>query len=1116
MPKSEKLSIKSDTPGGRLFLLGNEAIARGAIEAGVQVMAAYPGTPSTEIAETLMNLAPDFNLYAEWSVNEKVAFGVAVGAALCGVRAMAVMKHVGVNVALDSLMTAAYMGTTGGLVIVEAEDPGQWSSQGEQDNRLTAEQTYLPMLEPASVQEALEMTRDAFKLSEEFQQPIFLRSVTRLGHARADVTLGKIHQLNRPGIFKKDPSNLVYLPAAARKGRRQMVARFNKIRERVDSLPYNQLKITAGARLGIITSGIAHSYVLDALNILGLKDQVSVLKIGTAFPLPEKLIKKILLSVPDVLIIEELEPFIENHVRVIAQIAGINVDIRGKGPVPLIGELTPRKVTEVIAHVTATALPVDFAAIDQRVREVEPLLPYRPPSLCPGCPHRASHYAIKMACEEYQRETGIEPLKPGDIGCNALGSNSPLNGVDVATCMGGGFDLANGIARVSDVPIIAHLGDSTFFHSGMAPMVNAVYNRARITMIVLDNLTTAMTGSQPSPSTGTSSRGEPTLSIRPEAIARACGIQFVEIVDPNDFKRSRQVLAQALKFKGPSFIVFRSPCAILDQRDKRARGEKIQPHQINQEKCLANALPFCTAACPLHIDVRGYVKLIAEGDYDAALKLVKAKLPFPGIVGRVCTHPCETKCQRGEVDESIAIAALKRSAADFGRTDNEDLIMPVERPEKVAVIGGGPAGLMAAYDLRKAGYQVTVFEALPVLGGMLSVGIPEYRLPRSISLPELERIQKMGVAVRLNTRIGQEIEFSSLRKIFAAVVIAAGAHRAVKLNIENCDLPDVISGTDFLRDVNLGRRVLAKERVAIIGGGNTAVDCARTYLKLVMLEQSEASGGAGFKKEVNLVYRRDKPQMPAIVAEINEAAREGVKFTFLANPVKIVAESGRVIGLECTRTRLGPVDAGGRARPEPVAGSNFIIPADLVIAAIGEEPDLDFLTDSGLTAGRLLQADPLTLATNVPGVFAAGDVASGPATVIEALAAGRKAAISVDRYLNGQPLDVNRQAEGSQVSSLIVDINNVIKEKRQTVPTLAPGLRHNLKEIELGFNRNQAIKEAARCLACGCEQCIKLLGCPAIGVIEGEVTIDRTQCPGCGLCAQICPAQAIGPEVLQG
>jgi len=581
------LTISSDAPGEKLYLLGNEAIARGAIEAGIQVAAAYPGTPSTEILETLAGVAREFDIYVEWSVNEKVAFEVALAASLCGVRAMASMKHVGVNVAHDPLMTAGYIGAKGGLVLLSADDPWAWSSQNEQDNRYIAEQGYIPVLEPSSVQEAKDMMVDAFRLSEEFKHLFMVRSVTRISHGRSDVVLGEIPEVRRKGSFEKDRSWLVYTPVEARKNRVLMIERFERIREAVNSFPYNQLRLVDGARLGIIACGLSYSYTLEAIKWLELDNEISVLKVGTPHPLPRELVKRLLNSVEEILVVEELEPFVELHVKAIAGEDNIRVKIHGKDLIPLIGELSTRKVTEAIAELTKSQPPIDFGKLDKLGQEIAPILPSRPPTLCPGCPHRASQYAMKVAGQRVAKDYGkdIEPIYPGDIGCYTLSYLPPIESMDIDICMGAGFGIANGLAHVVEAPIIAQLGDSTFFHAGIPAMINAVYNKANITMVIFDNSATAMTGFQPHPGTGYTATGEETTSVRPEDIARACGVKFVEVVDPFDLKKAIDTFEKAIKFDGPSVVVSRSPCAIIEQREKRERGEKIVPYYIDQERC---------------------------------------------------------------------------------------------------------------------------------------------------------------------------------------------------------------------------------------------------------------------------------------------------------------------------------------------------------------------------------------------------------------------------------------------------------------------------------------------------------------------------------------------------
>ena len=583
----KELTISSDAPGERLYMLGNEAIARGAIEAGVQVAAAYPGTPSTEILETLAKAAKTFGIYVEWSINEKVAFEIALAASLCGVRAMASMKHVGVNVAHDPLMTAGYIGAKGGLVLVSADDPWAWSSQNEQDNRYIAEQGYIPVLEPSSVQEAKDMMVDAFKLSEEFRQLFMLRSVTRISHGRGDVVLGEISKVRRKGSFEKDRSWLVYTPIEARKNRVLMLGRLERIRKAVNTFPYNQLKLVVGARLGIIACGLSYSYILEALKWLGLDGKVSVLKIGTPYPLPGELVKGLLSSVEEVLVVEELEPFVELHVKAIAAEANIPAKIHGKDLVPVVGELSTRKVTEAIAKLTDSRTPVNFSELDELGQEIASILPSRPPTLCPGCPHRASQYAMKVAGRRVAKDygEGTEPIYPGDIGCYTLSYCPPIESMDIDICMGASFGIANGLAHVVEAPIIAQLGDSTFFHAGIPAMINAVYNKAKVTMVVLDNSATAMTGFQPHPGTGYTATGEATVVVRPEDIARACGVKFVEVINPLDLKKAIDTFEKAIRFDGPSVVVSRSPCAVIEQRERRARGEEIVPCYIDQERC---------------------------------------------------------------------------------------------------------------------------------------------------------------------------------------------------------------------------------------------------------------------------------------------------------------------------------------------------------------------------------------------------------------------------------------------------------------------------------------------------------------------------------------------------
>lgn len=473
--------------------------------------------------------------------------------------------------------------------------------------------------------------------------------------------------------------------------------------------------------------------------------------------------------------------------------------------------------------------------------------------------------------------------------------------------------------------------------------------------------------------------------------------------------------------------------------------------------------PPCKDACPAHIDVQGYVALIGQGKFAESLALVRQTIPFPGVIGRVCHHPCETACNRSEYDRSIAICALKRFVADIEEKPASQPTIDVHRDQTVAVIGAGPAGLTAAHDLALEGYQVTVFEALPVAGGMLAVGIPDYRLPRQALEREIARIEALGVEIKLNTPVGgtSGLALDDLRHQYDAVFLAVGAHQERQLRIAGEESEGVAPGALFLRDLNLGHPVTVGRRVAVIGGGNVAIDAARSALRL----------GA---ESVTIVYRRSRAEMPASAWEVEDAEEEGIHFHFLANPIRVLSQEGRTVCLECVRMELGEPDASGRCRPLPIEGSEFLLDVDMVIPAIGQTPDLSFMGSGELKVTRwdTLVADPDSLATKVPGVFAGGDAVSGPATAIEAIAAGKRAANSIHAYLRGE--DVVAPPEGLPVVPFeALDLRRARKQVRETMSKLPLEPRcTDFVEVELGFTEEQAVAEALRCLDCGvCSEC---------------------------------------------
>jgi len=402
------------------------------------------------------------------------------------------------------------------------------------------------------------------------------------------------------------------------------------------------------------------------------------------------------------------------------------------------------------------------------------------------------------------------------------------------------------------------------------------------------------------------------------------------------------------------------------------------------------------------------VALIAAGKFKEALKLIKEDNPFPVVCGRVCNHPCESVCKRGDVDEPIDIMHLKRFVADLDLKD-ETRYLPEKKEskgKKVAVVGAGPSGLTCAYYLAIEGYDVDVFEALPVAGGWLAVGIPGYRLPKDVLRAEIKVIEDLGVKINLNTRVGKDITFEQLKKDYSAVFVGCGTMRSSKLNVPGEDLQGVIHGVDFLQRINLGEKVYLGDRVAVIGGGNVAMDAVRTAIR---------TGS----KDVFILYRRSRAEMPASPEEIEEALEEGVRMEFLVAPKRVIGENGKVTGIECTRMELGEPDASGRRRPIEIKGSEFIVPCDAVIPAIGQEADLSFLTEgSGVSVNKWnnIDVDPVTFATNIPGVFSGGDVVTGPQTVVKAVYAGKEAARSIDRYLCGEDIRAGANVIGRRGS----------------------------------------------------------------------------------------------------
>ena len=534
------------------LLSGNEAFARGAYEAGVQIASAYPGTPSTEILQNILNYK---NIYAEWSPNEKTSLEVAIGGAIAGVRALAIMKHVGVNVAADPLFSFSYTGLRKGLVIITADDPGMHSSQNEQDNRYYAKFAKIPMLEPSDSNEAIKFLKIAFDISEKYDTPVFVRSTTRISHSKSIVKLSAPKKFKKLIKLEKNPQKFVMLPNNARARHLVVEEELNKLKKFADTFEENKEEIN-NKEFGIITSGIAYYYAKEVF------PSYSFLKIATPFPLPENKIKKFAKKVKKLFVIEELEPFMEE------QIKSLGIKVIGKDLFPICGEFSPDIIENNIKK-------------KKRTKKITPLfknLPIRPPNMCSGCPHRSVFYVLKK----------LKVFVAGDIGCYTLAAIPPLAAMDTCICMGASIGNAIGIEKSLDKKskkkVVAILGESTFMHSGITGLLNMVYNKSKSTVIILDNRITAMTGRQENPASGYTASGEKTKSVDFKKLAIAIGVdkKNVKEVDPYDLKTLEKIIKSEINKKETSCIITKAPCLLL----KRENPISNAPLKIDTEKCI--------------------------------------------------------------------------------------------------------------------------------------------------------------------------------------------------------------------------------------------------------------------------------------------------------------------------------------------------------------------------------------------------------------------------------------------------------------------------------------------------------------------------------------------------
>jgi len=582
--------ILTEKEGEKLFLLGNEAAVRGALEGGVSIASTYPGTPSSEIGDVFYKIAREAGVYFEFSSNEKVALEVSVAAAAAGLRSFVFMKHVGLNVAADSFMSAAYTGVRGGMIVLSADDPSMHSSQNEQDNRIMARLAGIPLLEPSNPQEVKDLMKFGFDLSEQFKIPVLMRTTTRISHMRGVVNLGAIIKGKEKGYFKKNPEQYVVMPTYSVKMRKKLMEKLDKIEEIANNSPLNKTIDRGGKTLGIVTSGGAFNCAMDVVSENNLK--VKILKLTFSYPFPEKLLLDFINSVDNILVAEEVEPVMEKEVLAIIGKYNIKKKVYGKldGTLPRIYEYNPDIISFGIAKI------VDKELVKREKFSTKLSLPLRSAVLCPGCPHRATYFALKKAIKKLKLKEE-EIIYSTDIGCYALGLEPPYKMGDYCISMGSSLGIGCGFSRATNQKVISFIGDSTFFHAGIPPLINAVHNKEKILLVVMDNRITGMTGGQTNPGIPVDGMGNPAPEVSIEKIVRGVGAGLVKSINPVDLKETEEVFKEALRFEGVAVVIAKHPCAMITDAENRKKGISVK-YSINQEECTKCLICVKNFTCP--------------------------------------------------------------------------------------------------------------------------------------------------------------------------------------------------------------------------------------------------------------------------------------------------------------------------------------------------------------------------------------------------------------------------------------------------------------------------------------------------------------------------------------
>lgn len=1118
--------------------MGNVAVARGAIEANVDGVFSYPGTPSTEISEVFSHVNSFQNrkeneekyphltsnkIYFEYSINEKIALEKAIAYSIGNKSALCVMKNVGMNVACDALMSITYQTIVAPLVIVVCDDPGCHSSSNEQDSRYWGKMASVPMFNPATPAESLEQTKSAFLLSAQLKLPVIVRLTTRVSHTRGVINYGKLLKKNSEALFERVPEH-INIPAKTSAAHAKLLNKlhsdfFNEHGVKYNQIIHHQSRIKYGTKIGIITSGVTTVYVKEILERSALKNNCSLLNLGLICPFPTAIVLEFLqLSLKKIIVIEELDPIIENDVRILAQENKIKTAIFGKGFSTLIptGEFSLDSIEKTLFDFTNDKTLKNKNAPIKNAENIVKELPVRPPTLCAGCPHRATFYALKLAVPRNIPDV----ILCGDIGCNGLGALPPLKMIDTINHMGMSVSMAQGLSEAFSTSnqsnkTVAMLGDGTFFHSGVTSLLNAIYTKANILVIIFDNRTIGMTGHQDHPG-ATHLNKYHQIDLLP--FIRGMGAQYVESIFPFNLKESFGKINEALATQGVSVIVAKSPCIFLPEfKDGNIYRKKIvvdhsrcntcdnhEDMQIACARCYSplnnlsraklkitatNHVPAQEQLCPANICNHGFFNSIIEENYSEAVKMVRDKMLFSRTCGDICHRPCELLSNNKTI---VPIKKLKRFVSSFDESffDFSNTIQQAKNSKrtnkKVAIVGAGPAGLSAAYDLIREGYEIDIYDKEEKPGGMLKYIIPFFRMDKTGLDYETTILEELGVKFFGNKLLGKDFTINDLSQKYDAVVLAIGLWKSKKLEVVENNIPDAKKHTalSFLKAINTSPLSPAPcplsplTNYLIIGGGNSAIDSARAAKKI------------NPNNTVTLVCIESRENMPAFEEEIIHAIEEGVemitestieKVEYSNNTIHVVRHS--VLDTESIH------EIKGQAH-------NDVFTCDVVITAIGQTPNTELfseLTEQTDINSSLININNENGFTNFKNVFAAGDICNGNhQSVIGAIASGRRAATGIRQLL-----------ENYKYSYEGIDALKKLNQSsdKYCIPSNNFSAEEDLLEGIKGMDLYQACAK--------CNHCIDNFGCPAMIKVNGKIEIDYQKCTNCGLCIDVCPNNAI-------